>query len=182
MATSRVFYGWWVTLAFAVMVFISTGIRFVVGPFLKPIVADLDLDRASFSLVVSLSLFLYGVLQPFVGRVVDQVGARLLMVTGTVRLGAAPASLSLVPQLSHPSVLYGVVAAVGLASTSHVVATAVVSRWFSRRRATALASLGGAAMAGMSLLVPVAMWLVINVGWRRTYVLLGIAVVVVMVP
>jgi MFS family permease len=182
MATSRVFYGWWVTLAFAVMVFISTGIRFVVGPFLKPIVADLDLDRASFSLVVSLSLFLYGVLQPFVGRVVDQVGARLLMVTGTVLLGAALASLSLVTQLWHLYVLYGVVAAVGLASTSHVVATAVVSRWFSRRRATALASLGGAAMAGMSLLVPVAMWLVINVGWRRTYVLLGIAVVVVMVP
>jgi len=37
-------------------------------------------------------------------------------------------------------------------------------------------------MAGMSLLVPVAMWLVINVGWRGTYVFLGIAVVVFMVP
>jgi MFS family permease len=37
-------------------------------------------------------------------------------------------------------------------------------------------------MAGMSLLVPVAMWLVINVGWRRTYVLFGIAVVALMVP
>jgi MFS family permease len=182
MATSRVFYGWWVTLAFAVMVFLSTGIRFVVGPFLKPIVADLGLDRASFSLVVSLSLLLYGALQPLVGRVVDRVGARLLMVAGTLLLGASLASLSLVTQLWHLYVLYGVLAAVGLASTSHVVATAVVSRWFSRRRATALASLGGASMAGMSLLVPVAMWLVINVGWRRTYVLLGIAVVAVMVP
>jgi MFS family permease len=182
MATSRVFYGWWVTLAFAVMVFLSTGIRFVVGPFLKPMVADLGLDRASFSLVVSLSLFLYGALQPLIGRVVDRVGARLLMVAGTLLLGASLASLSLVTRLWHLYVLYGVLAAAGLASTSHVVATAVVSRWFSRRRATALASLGGASMAGMSLLVPVAMWLVINVGWRRTYVLLGIAVVALMVP
>jgi MFS family permease len=182
MATSRVFYGWWVTLAFAVMVFISTGIRFAVGPFLKPMVADLDLDRASFSLVVSLSLFLYGALQPFIGRIVDRLGARLLMVAGTLLLGAALASLSLVTRLWHLYVLYGVLAAAGLASTSHVVATAVVSRWFSRRRATALASLGGASMAGMSLLVPVAMWLVINVGWRTAYVLMGIAVVVFMVP
>lgn len=47
MATSRVFYGWWVTLGFAVMVFISTGIRFVVGPFLKPMVADLGLVAAA---------------------------------------------------------------------------------------------------------------------------------------
>jgi len=182
MARSRVFYGWWVTLAFAAMVFLSTGVRFIVGPFLKPMVTDLGLDRASFSLVISLSLFLYGVLQPFVGRVVDRVGARAIMVAGTLLLGAALASLGLVTRLWHLYVLYGVLVAVGLATTSHVVAAAVISRWFSRRRGTALSTLGGASMAGMSILVPVAMWLVINVGWRRTYVLLGIAVVAVMVP
>jgi MFS family permease len=182
MASSRVFYGWWVTLAFAAMVFLSTGIRFIVGPFLKPMVADLDLDRASFSLVISLSLFLYGILQPFVGRIVDQVGARVLMVSGTVLLGAALAAMGLVTRLWHLYVLYGVLVAAGLATTSHVVAAAVLSRWFSRRRGTALSTLGGASMAGMSVLVPVAMWLVINVGWRATYVLLGIAVVAVVVP
>ena len=182
MARSRVFYGWWVALAFAAMVFVSTGIRFIVGPFLKPMVADLGLDRASFSLVISLSLFLYGVLQPFVGRAVDRVGARALLAAGTLLLGASVASLSLVTRLWHLYVLYGVLVAVGLAATSHVVAAAVISRWFSRRRGTALSTLGGASMAGMSVLVPVAMWLVINVGWRRTYVLLGIAVVAVMLP
>ena len=76
-----------VALAFAAMVFVSTGIRFIVGPFLKPMVADLGLDRASFSLVISLSLFLYGVLQPFVGRAVDRVGARALLAAGTLLLG-----------------------------------------------------------------------------------------------
>ena len=57
---ARVFYGWWVAPAFVVTVFHSTGIRFTVGPFLKRIVTDLGLDRGGFSLVVSLSLFLYG--------------------------------------------------------------------------------------------------------------------------
>ncbi len=33
MATSRVFYSWWVTLAFATMVFLSTGIASL-SPFL----------------------------------------------------------------------------------------------------------------------------------------------------
>jgi MFS family permease len=54
MTRGRVFYGWWVTITFAVMVFLSTGVRFSVGPFLKPIVADLGTDRATYSLVVSL--------------------------------------------------------------------------------------------------------------------------------
>ena len=47
--TSRpIFYGWWVVAAFAFMTFTSTGIRHAVGPFLKPMVADLQVDRASF--------------------------------------------------------------------------------------------------------------------------------------
>jgi len=55
MAIRSVFYGWWVVAAFSFMTCISTGIRHAVGPFLKPIVADLGLDRASFSLVIALS-------------------------------------------------------------------------------------------------------------------------------
>jgi hypothetical protein len=35
--TSRVFFGWYVALAFSVMAFVSTGIRFAIGPFLKPL-------------------------------------------------------------------------------------------------------------------------------------------------
>ena len=61
MRDQKVFYGWWVVGAFSVTTFMSTGVRHAVGPFLKPIVADLGLDRASFSAVIALSLFLYGV-------------------------------------------------------------------------------------------------------------------------
>ena len=55
-APSRIFYGWWVALALSIIVFLSAGIRFTIGPFLKPISADLGLDRGSFSLVIALSL------------------------------------------------------------------------------------------------------------------------------
>ena len=50
MPMRSVFFGWWVARSFVVMAFLSSGIRFAVGPFLKPTVADLELDRASFSL------------------------------------------------------------------------------------------------------------------------------------
>ena len=49
MARGSLFYGWWLTIAFAVMVFLSTGVRFSVGPFLEPMVADLGTDRAAHS-------------------------------------------------------------------------------------------------------------------------------------
>ena len=69
MSPSRYFYGWWVTLAFAVMVFVSAGVRHAVGPFLKPMVEDLHVDRGSFSLVIALGLFL---LFRLFGILVDQ--------------------------------------------------------------------------------------------------------------
>ena len=182
MRTRPIFYGWWVTLSFMVMVFLSTGIRFAVGPFLKPIVADLGLDRASFSLVISLSLFLYGAFQPFVGRLIDRFGSRSILGVGTLVLGLSLAGTGLVTNLWQLYLVYGVLAAAGLAATGHVVGSAVISRWFTRRRATALSTLGGASMAGMSLLVPVAMWLILTIGWRATYAVFGLGVLVLVLP
>jgi MFS family permease len=182
MTRGRVFYGWWVTITFAVMVFLSSGVRFSVGPFLKPIVADLGTDRATYSLVVSLSLFLYGLFMPFVGRLVERCGARPVAVVGTLVFGASLAGTGLVAELWQLAIVYGVMVALGLSATGHVVGSAVVSRWFTRRRATALSVLGAASMAGMSLLVPVAMWLILRVGWRATYAIIGLGAAAVLLP
>src|SRR5215472_3796797 len=147
-AESRIFYGWWVAVGFSLIIFLSTGIRFAVGPFLKPMVGDLGIDRGAFSLVVSLSLFLYGLFVPLIGLLVDRWGARLVCSLGTVALG--------------------------LATTGQVVASATLSRWFVKRRGTAVSALSVATMAGISLLMPGVMWSILRFGWRETFVILGV--------
>ena len=96
MSPRSVFYGWWVVAAFCVSSFISTGIRHAVGPFLKPIVEDLDLDRASFSRVIAISLFLYGVFMPLSGMVADRFGVRVSASVGTLLLVGSLVLTSLV--------------------------------------------------------------------------------------
>ena len=182
MPPSRFFYGWWVTLAFAMMVFVSAGVRHAVGPFLKPMVEDLHVDRGSFSLVIALGLFLYGAFMPWVGGLADRYGARIVTSVGCVVLAAALALTGQCQNLWQLALVYGLLASLGLAATGPVVANAVVSRWFSRRRGTAVSILGSAAMTGMSLLVPVVAWLILTVGWRMTYGLIGVFVLVVMLP
>jgi MFS family permease len=144
MRTRAVFFGWWVALSFSVMAFLASGIRFAVGPFLKPMVADLGLDRASFSLVVAFALLLFGALQPLVGWLVDRVGARPVLIGGAVVLGASLAATGGATRLWHLYVFYGVGAGLGLAATGHVVGSAVVARWFTRHRGAALSLLGSA--------------------------------------
>jgi MFS family permease len=182
MSSSRVFYGWWVTLAFSFMVFVSAGVRHAVGPFLKPMVADLGVDRGAFSLVIALGLFLYGAFMPWIGGLTDRLGARRVTAAGSVLLAASLALTSLCHSLWQLALVYGVLAALGLACTGPVVANSVVTRWFVRRRGTAVSLLGSAAMTGMSLLVPVVAWLIVTFGWRTTYVVLGLAVLLGMLP
>jgi MFS family permease len=182
MRNRSLFYGWWVVAAFSVMTFTSTGIRHAVGPFLKPIVADLGLDRASFSLVIAVSLFLYGVFMPMAGMAADRFGVRVSTSVGTVLLAISLVLTAMVRNVWEFAAVYGVLVPLGLAATGPVIASGVVARWFSKRRGTALSVLGSASMTGMSLLVPGVTWLILTTGWRTTYALIGVGVLVLMLP
>src|SRR5438067_2704202 len=182
MRDRSIFYGWWVVAAFCVSTFISTGIRHAVGPFLKPIVTDLHLDRASFSLVIALSLLLYGVFMPFAGMLLDRFSVRLVASVGTLVLVASLVMTAMVRNMWEFALVYGVLVPLGLAGTGPVIASGVVARWFNKRRGTALSVLGSASMTGMSLLVPAVTWLIINTGWRLTYVVIAIGIVFLVLP
>ena len=177
-----IFYGWWVVAAFSVMTFMSTGVRHAVGPFLKPIVGDLGLDRASFSAVIALSLFLYGVFMPLAGMVLDRFSVRLVTAAGTLLLVLSLVLTAMVHNLWQFTLVYGVLVPLGLAGTGPVIASGVVARWFSKRRGTALSVLGSASMTGMSLLVPAVTWLILTNGWRFTYIAIAGAVLLVVMP
>src|SRR2546428_5646975 len=182
MTNRWMFYGGWVVAAFAVMTFMSTGVRHGVGPFLKPIVADLGLDRASFSIVIALSLFLYGVFMPIAGLALDRFSVRVVTTVGTVLLAISLVLTAMVHNVWQFAVVYGVLVPLGLAGTGPVIASGVVARWFSKRRGTALSVLGSASMTGMSLLVPAVTWLILTTGWRTTYMVIAAGILVIVLP
>ena len=182
MTNRSLFYGWWIVAAFSVTTFMSTGVRHAVGPFLKPIVADLGIDRASFSIVIALSLFLYGLFMPLAGMALDRFSVRVVTSVGTILLVLSLVLTAMVRNFWEFAAVYGVLVPLGLAGTGPVIASGVVARWFNKRRGTALSVLGSASMTGMSLLVPAITWLIISRGWRMTYVVIGAVILVVVMP
>jgi MFS family permease len=182
MTNRSIFYGWWIVAAFSVTTFMSTGVRHAVGPFLKPIVADLGIDRASFSIVIALSLFLYGLFMPIAGMALDRFSVRVVTSAGTLLLVLSLVLTAMVRNFWEFAAVYGVLVPLGLAGTGPVIASGVVARWFNKRRGTALSVLGSASMTGMSLLVPAITWLIITRGWRMTYVVIGAIILVIVTP
>ena len=166
-AASRIFYGWWVALALAIIVLLSSGVRFTIGPFLKPVTADLGLERGSFSLVVAASLFLYGVFMPLVGRVVDLLGARVVCAAGAFVMAGSLVLTGRMTTLWEFYLYYAVIGSLGLAATSHLMGSVTLARWFVRHRGVAMSSLAGGygaafAVAAALLLIAAALSLAIN--------------------
>jgi MFS family permease len=177
-----IFYGWWVAVALSIIVFLSSGIRFTIGPFLKPVSADLGLDRGSFSLVIALSLLLYGAFMPLVGRLVERMGSRVVCSAGAVVMAASLMLTGRMTTLWEFYLYYAVVGSLGLAATGHVMGSVTLANWFVRRRGVAMSFLGSASMAGMAVLVPAAMWCILRFGWRTSFVILGIGALLIMLP
>src|SRR5574342_330025 len=151
------------------------GAQFSFGVFFSALLEEFGWSRGALSGAFALYAFGYSGLAVVSGHLTDRWGPRAVIATGGVFLGAGWIAMSATSAIWHPYLYYGVVAAVGM-STANVPCTATVARWFVRRRglATGLTSAGGS--FGALCLPPMAQLLVSGVGWRRAYVIFGVAI------
>ncbi|MBI3964999.1 MAG: MFS transporter [Chloroflexi bacterium] len=176
------FYGWIVVAALCLVLFITAGIRYAFGPFFKPMLHDLQLDRAALGLAFALNMLVYGVMQPPLGKFVDERGPRLVLLVSIVALAVGLAGLSLATSAWQLYLFYGVFAAIGMGGCGTVTAHAVTARWFVRRRGTALSLVSFGSMGGQFILIPLAGYMLLFFDWQTSYLILGAAAVLLVVP
>lgn len=175
-------YGWIVVAAVTAIITATSGARFLFGVVLKPVAEEFGWSRSALTAAVMVSTVVLSLCQPAVGLLVDRVGAKRILVGGTAVIGFGLLPLSFAARLWQVYLLYGVAIAVGLAAASPVVATALVGRWFERRRGTALAIATSGAAFGQLLIVPLGAWTLTVADWQTTYRLLAAILLVAMVP
>ena len=116
------------------------------------------------------------------GRLSDRFGVVVPVALGAVGLGAGFIAAGLAPSLWLFSLAQGIL--IGLLGTSATFAPLVAdtSQWFSRRRGMALAiCMSGNYLAG-AVWPPVMQHFIDSVGWRATYVGMGLFCMVTMLP
>lgn len=178
----RVFYGWWIVAACVVMLTLVSGIGFYgLGVFLPSLEKQFQASSTLVSLGTTAFFLGTGLVGPYVGRKLDTVGPRLVMVVGSVLFGLGMVGLALSQELWQTYVAYAVMAA-GYGGTGLVAVSAVVSRWFQARRGLAM----GLAMTGLStggvIIVPLATQLILSFGWRTAALTLGLVCWAIGIP
>ena len=165
-AATRRFLAGLVALTF-LMNAIGRGIAESFAVFLLPVEAALGVDRSQISATYSIYMLAYGIAAPFMGQVIDKLGARTCYITGLLALGAGALLGAQAHSIWQYYLSVGVLEGVGAAALSMVAASSLLSRWFLTRMGTMAAFPYAAVGAGMLIFPPMAQKLMQTYDWRQ---------------
>lgn len=185
MALSKVgswYFGWNIVAGASLLTLLTVGMRMGIGPFFLPIAEDLGFSRSLLAGIVAIGMLCYGLAMPLGGYLVARRGTRFVLLLG-VAIVVAASIWSIYARTPWSFFLsFGVLLSVGLAFTSPVAVTPVISRWFTRQRGMALFFLSTGSMAGIAVMTPVLTTAIHHYGWQATLLGYAIAFAVMAVP
>lgn len=175
------YYGWVVVGVGFLAGFVGFGFVYSYGVFFKPLSAEFGWSRSVIAGAFSVYAVLHNLLAFVAGRAVDKIGPRPILAIAGISLGSSMIVMSRVDSIWELYVYFGILFSIGLACIySPVMAT--VSRWFAAKRGFAAGITATGIGSGALVFSPLSAWLISTVGWRQSYVILGIVAWVIFVP
>ena len=175
------FYGWFVVLGSALVVFGVAGSQFSFGVFLKPMTEDFGWSRATLSLAFGTTFMLSGLFRPVAGYLADRYDPKHVALSGVVLMGAMLLLIPLVGNLVQLYVIFSVMS-VGITLGAGPSLTKVVSAWFYRNRGVTLGLTTGGGSVGAIILVPAASTFLVLFRWQEAYLFLGLLLLLLIFP
>ncbi len=180
---SGIFYGWWIVLACLVMIAYGEGAYYYgFGVFVRPIISEFGWARAVVAGVFSLAAIPGAITGPIFGPLVDRFGPRRFMLIGLTVAGLGFVAMGFINSLLMLYLVWVLLIATGMQVGLYVPASAAVTNWFQKKRATALGIYTLGFGAGGAIMTPVLGWLIGNYGWRLSAYILGAAAFVICLP
>ena len=108
----------------------------------------------------------YGLSAPFAGQLIDRLGARITYAFGLTTLGIGYLLAGSATELWQYLLTVGLLGGLGSASLGMIVASGLLSRWFTTRIGAVMALPYAAVGAGMLILPPLTQLLLSTYDWR----------------
>jgi MFS family permease len=153
------------TVTFFTMLIMSAALG-LPGAMMKSFNLEFGWSVDEVSSAVALRFFLFGLMGPFAALLMERYGLKKVMCGGLFMVGLGLGLATKVTALWHLFVLWGVVLGIGTGMTALVLGAVVSSRWFTKKRGLVLGIFSASTATGQLLFLPIATWLIENVGWR----------------
>lgn len=163
------------------MLTISLGIRHSFGLFLQPMSLDLGWGREVFATAIAVQNLLWGLSQPFAGRIADRYGAGRVVLVGAALYAAGLYLMSSAGNEAQLLISAGVLIGIGQSGTTFPVVFAVVSRAVSpEKRSMAMGTAMSAGSLGQFLLLPGSNTLITSYSWSMALVVLAVLSIIML--
>ena len=177
-----VFYGWViVAVAFVTMAF-GVNARTGFSLLFPPILDEYGWDRAVVAGVFSFGFFASALVSPFMGRLVDRKGPRLVVESGVAILVAGLALATLAREVWQLYATLGVLVGIGGNLLGYGVQSVILPSWFVRRRGLAIGIAFSGVGVGSIVLLPWMQILIARDGWRFACLALAVITAALLFP
>jgi MFS family permease len=176
------FYGWVIVAVAFVTMGVGVNARTAFSLLFPPILDEFGWDRGVTAGAFSFGFLVTAVLSPFLGRLMDRRGPRLVIEMGVVLMGGGLLLATLVSRPWHLYATLGVLVGGGgvcLGYTGHAL---FLPNWFVRRRGLAISLAFSGVGLGSIILLPWLQGLISRSGWRAACWALGFLVLVLLAP
>ena len=177
----KLYYGWVVVAAGALLGCVAMGSTFSLAVFLQPMSEATGWSRTGVSLAMTLVFINMGVGGFFWGALTDRFGPRIVVLSGAVLLGAGLALASRATSLIEFQVVYGIL--VGAAAGSVFAPMMVtVTGWFEKHRSLAVSLVSAGMGVAPMTISPFARWLLSRYDWRTSQLAIAVLAWALLIP
>jgi MFS family permease len=178
----RFFYGWTIVGVAGLGIFASgPGQSHTFSVFIEPISRDLGVSSATIATAYGLATLVAALVLPQAGRAVDRFGPRRALLVIITLLGLACMFFGAAANFVWLALGFGLLRFFGQGSLMLGCAN-LVSHWFSRRRGFAMSLMALGFGVSMAVHPPLAQFLVVELGWRQAWAVLGVITWLIMLP
>jgi len=147
---------------------------YVVAVVLPAVQAEFGVARADASLPYTLLMIGFGIGGMLMGRLADRFGVMVPLLVGAVSLGLGYVAAAMAGSIWTFTLAHGLLIGLFGSSATFAPLLADTSLWFVRRRGIAVAVCASGNYIGGALWPPIVQHFVETVGWRHTYLALGL--------
>lgn len=180
--SNKVFYGWWIVIGSVLVT--STMVPSVMAmanKFLIPVTTDMGINRSTFSLSNAILQAMGIFLAPYVTKKLATGNLKRIQMISIIVYCAIYATYALAQSPIH---LYITSFILGIAylSATMIPISIMITNWFNKKRGLAMSlGLSGVGIGGFVFSPLLTNWLA-NYGWRKTYMIFAVIMLVVSLP
>jgi MFS family permease len=179
-AKSGLYYGYIIAIAAFCILLVTYGVRFSYGIFFTPMARELGWNSATTSLAYSISIALEGIFNIVMGGITDKYGPRLVLTICGILMGLGYCLMLAVNSTWQFFLFYSVIIGIGMGGI-FVPLAVIIARWFTARRVLMTGIIMSGSGVGILMLAPLSDHLIRLLGWRETFLALGVPTLIVIV-